>query len=127
MPADTDNAVRDPQTEPVVSDDKWPLIAAILFLLGLFTAALATLAGLILAYMKKGEAAGSYGRSIYIYLIRTFWIGMLFTVLSILLSFVGIGILLGAVTSVWYVIRVVKATIAAADKRPIDNPQTWMV
>lgn len=118
-----------PSEQPIVSNEKlgdnWPLIVAILYILGLFML-LPTIVGLIFAYSKKDEAEGSYGHSIYIYLIRTFWIALLLGFIGLITSFFGIGLLILLAEGIWYLVRVIKATVAAADKKPIAQPQTWL-
>ena len=52
------------------------------------------LVGLVLAYINRGQAAGTWAESHYTYQIRTFWIGLLYSCISIVLMFVVIGFLL---------------------------------
>jgi uncharacterized membrane protein len=82
--------------------------------------------GLVLAYVDRGKTSGVYV-SHYRYLIRTVWIGILFFVISFLLSFVGIGLLTFIATGIWYVIRCVKGLVLALREEPIPNPGTWLV
>ena len=42
-----------------------------------------------MAYINRGQAAGTWAESHYTYQIRTFWIGLLYSCISILLMFVA--------------------------------------
>jgi uncharacterized membrane protein len=82
--------------------------------------------GLILAYVDRSRTNGLYA-SHYQYLIRTVWIGLLFCAVSFVLSFVAIGLLTFAATSLWYMVRCVKGLVLAIREEPIANPGTWLV
>ena len=61
-----------------------------LYLISLFTAVPAFL-GVIVAYAKRRDAAGTIEASHYRYAIRTFWWGLFWLVVAILLKVVLIG------------------------------------
>ena len=105
---------------------KYLLITYIVFAVGLFTGGLITIAGLVIAYLKRSDYNGSIYQGHVTYLIRTFWIGLLYGVTSFVLTFVGIGIILGFLTTIWYVIRVVKGFVTFYDDKPIQKPETWL-
>ncbi|NLJ50721.1 MAG: hypothetical protein GX342_01055 [Alcaligenaceae bacterium] len=105
---------------------KYLLITYIVFAVGLFTGGLITIAGLVMAYLKRSDYNGSIYQGHVTYLIRTFWIGLLYGVTSFVLTFVGIGIILGFLTTIWYVIRVVKGFVTFYDDKPIQKPETWL-
>lgn len=110
---------------PTTTEDKTlPAITYGLYLLAYATGGVTAIIGLIIAYTQRG-AAGPVMSSHYTYLIRTFWLGILFSVVSwvvgwvlmiigVPLSFILIGIpmvivgaLLLGVTLVWYGVRCV--------------------
>lgn len=78
--------------------------------------------GVVLAYMKRAEAAGTIYHSHLTYAIRTFWIGLALSVAGFLLSFVGLGFLLGFFALVWFVIRLVRAFLAWNERRAVERP-----
>jgi uncharacterized membrane protein len=82
--------------------------------------------GLIIAYVDLSNTNAVYA-SHYRYLIRTMWIGLLFLVISFLLSFVAIGLLTMIATSIWYLIRCVKGLVLVLREEPISDPGTWLV
>lgn len=102
------------------------LVTYIVFAVGLFTGGLVSIAGLVMAYIKRDDYKNSSYESHVTYLIRTFWIGLLYGFISFILTIVGIGVILGILTSIWYVIRVVKGFITFYDDKPIQDPETWL-
>lgn len=125
-----------------------PAIVAGLYLATLILG-LSVFVGLILAYVWRGENDGEpWEESHFTYLIRTFWIGfgvsvaMVVTVLGaavwiaaadpsqgdppaalvvLVVAMVGAGFL----TMIWYCVRSILSLVAAANRRPMPNPQTW--
>lgn len=91
-----------------------------------FVVGITTLIGIVLAYINRGKAGG-WVETHYTWLIRTFWIGMLYGFISILLMFVLIGFVTGLATAVWVIVRVVIGLQAASRGEPIKNPQRWML
>jgi len=83
-----------------------------------------SLIGVIFAYLNRGK--GGWADSHYTYQIRTFWIGLLFGVIGLILTFVFIGILLLFALLIWMIIRCIKGLQLASRGEPIPNPQTWM-
>ncbi|MDQ0317558.1 DUF4870 family protein [Amorphus orientalis] len=82
--------------------------------------------GVIFAYISRGKADG-WVVSHYTYQIRTFWIGLLYSLISAVLAVVGIGFLLFIAVAIWGVVRCVKGLQATGKSEPIENPQTWLV
>jgi uncharacterized membrane protein len=99
------------------------LLNYILYFIGFFVGVTA-LVGLIIAYLKKSEAAG-WVQSHFVYQIRTFWIGLLWLVIGGLTSFVLIGYLLLVWWFVFTLVRCVKGVVRLSDNRPIEDPLTW--
>lgn len=92
----------------------------------LYAAAMLTgitaVAGVIIAYLKRGEASGTMYESHYAYAIRTFWIGLALGIVAFVLSFVLIGVLVFALGGVWWLIRVIRPIMALLEGRPVSNP-----
>lgn len=84
-----------------------------------------SLVGVIIAYLKRDEAAGTIYESHLTYAIRTFWIGLGLTAVGALLSFVVVGIPILIFTLVWYIVRVVRAFLAWNDSLPIADPERF--
>lgn len=109
----------------IVSESRLPLIAYILYLLGAVLPLL-PLAGLIVCYVCRGDAV-EWQKSHYTLLIRTFWIGLLYSLIAALLSLVAIGLLLMIGVAVWYLVRVIKGLLLYNKGQPIETPTTWWI
>ena len=105
---------------------KYLLITYIIFAVGFFTGGLVTIAGLVMAYLKRSDYDNSIYQGHVTYLIRTFWIGLLYGFISLILTIVGIGIILGILTTIWFIIRVVKGFVTFYDDKPLAKPSTWL-
>lgn len=84
------------------------------------------LVGLVLAYMNRGRG-GPVADSHYTYIIRTFWIGLLYALVSAFLALVLIGFVLMALVAVWAILRCGKGLMAIGREEPIADPDTWMI
>lgn len=103
----------------------WAIAVWGLYLAGLVNG-LTALIGLILAYVKRGELAGTVYESHMTYAIRTFWIALLGVIVGTVLLLVLIGYLLLLVVGIWSLYRMVRGLVLALDGRPIPNPMSWL-
>lgn len=97
-----------------------------LYALGLLTAGLIAVAGLILAYVKADDARGTYIQSHFSWLIRTFWWGLLWATLTwifVIVTF-GIGIFVAwipwGITWIWFAYRIIKGWLRLTEKREVN-------
>ena len=90
-----------------------------LYLISLFTAVPAFL-GVIVAYVKRGDTAGTIEASHYSYAIRTFWWGLLWLVAAIVLKFVLVGFVILGLLWLWFLWRTCRGWLALLDDRPMD-------
>lgn len=95
-------------------------IVYVIFIVGLFTGGLVTIAGLIMAYLKRGDAAGTWVESHHSWLIRTFWWSLLFIIIGVLLLAVTIGAPILFLVCIWYLYRIIKGFIYLNDGKPVD-------
>lgn len=115
-----------PSAQPASSFDfNQPTIISVLYLSG-FMLGVTWIVGVVLAYVWKSEAEAEWEISHYTYLIRTFWIGFIGTVISIILMIILIGFLLWAAVAVLMVVRCVLSLINAQKQEPMPNPETWL-
>ena len=82
--------------------------------------------GVVIAYMNRGKAGG-WLESHYTWAIRTFWMGILYSLIAAVLMIVGIGFLLIIAVAIWAIIRIVKGLQKAARDEAIDDPETWLI
>lgn len=97
----------------------------ILYLVGLMLGFTAII-GMVMAYMNRGNSE-DWIDSHYTYAIRTFWIGILYSIISFVTAFVLIGFLLAIATMIWFIIRCVKGLQALTRKEPVSNVESWLI
>ena len=98
-------------------------IVYILYLGGIVIGLLA-LIGVIIAYVSRNESGG-WVNDHYRFQIRTFWIGLLYTVVSSAATVIVIGWLLLLATLVWWIVRCVKGLQRVSRSEPYPNIETW--
>lgn len=124
----TDNLTNrpDPQTPaPNGSgfDFNHPTIISLLYL-GSFVLGVTALVGIVLAYVWRSDNPAAWEESHYTYLIRTFWFGLVGSIVGVILSVVLIGIPILIAVAVWVIIRCVIALLKAQKREPMPNPET---
>jgi len=82
------------------------------------------IAGLVLAYVNR-ETAPDWLKSHYTYQIRSFWIGLLYTVISMLLCVIVIGFLGFFATMIWFIVRAALGLDRLMKREPYPRPETW--
>jgi uncharacterized membrane protein len=112
----------DSWTEPGANNAK---LVYILYLLG-FVLGITGIVGLVFAYINRGKSE-AWVDTHYTYQIRTFWIGLLYGLISMVLVIIGIGFLLFIAVSVWVIVRCVIGLQKAAQRQPVDNPLSWFI
>jgi uncharacterized membrane protein len=81
--------------------------------------------GVIMAYMNRGPGS-DWLDSHYTYQIRTFWIGLLYSVIGLVLTFIIIGFLVLLFVLIWWIVRSIKGLQLAGARQPVPDPATWM-
>lgn len=121
----TPSAASAPPDAPAESLIQLTHVTYALYALGLLSAGLIAVAGLILAYVKLDDAKGSYIESHLRWLIRTFWwaLGWSALVWLFVILTLGIGLLVawlfwGAIW-VWFAYRIIKGWLRLTDKRQV--------
>jgi uncharacterized membrane protein len=97
----------------------------ILYLAGLVIG-VSGLVGIVLAYVNRGKAGG-FVETHYIWLIRTFWIGLLYALVSAVLMLLAIGFVLMFAVAVWFIVRCIVGLQALGRGEPIRNPESWLI
>lgn len=112
---------------PVVSKNEIavPQVIYVLYLAGLITVNATLLIGVVMAYVYRGEAA-PWLREHYRYQIRTFWMGMLYSLVAFVLSLVAVGALVWPLLMVWLVVRCVIGLRDVRRGQPPANPASWL-
>ena len=87
------------------------------------------LIGIIMAYVKRGDATGTWLASHYRWLIRTFWFSLLWgcigAIIFALLLWVVIGLIIGPAiwiaTALWVIYRIIRGYLLFADSKPVPG------
>lgn len=85
------------------------------------------LIAVIIAYVKRGEAAGTPWEGHFTYAIYTFWVGFLGMIVSVMLAFILIGLLGFLAIGIWWLVRSIFGLLKAIDRQPIPNPDSLML
>lgn len=99
----------------------FPLIAPLCGIVGII--------GIILAYVKGGEATGTWLASHYRWLIRTFWFSLLWgcigAIIFVLFAIILIGLVVGYViwvaTTIWVLYRLIRGYVLFKDSQPVPG------
>ena len=106
-------------------DANRPSIISLLYLAS-FVTGITGIVGIILAHVWQGEEQEPWMASHYTYLIRTFWIGFLASIVAGVLTLVLIGMLLLPIIAIWVAIRSVMSLLKAQKQEPMPDPQTLL-
>lgn len=102
-----------------------PTIISLLYL-GSFVTGLTGLVGIVLAYIWRDDQE-AWAASHFTYLIRTFWIGLVASIVSAILVFVLIGIPMMFAVAVWFGVRSVMSIVKAQKREPMPDPETLWI
>ena len=118
--------------QPERQSDRWlepgktnVQVIYILYLAG-FVIGITPLIGVVLAYVNRGRSE-AWIETHYTWAIRTFWIGLLYALISFVLAFVLVGFLLMLATAVWFILRCIFGLQALTRDEPMKNPQSWVL
>lgn len=92
-------------------------------IIGAFVFGVPSIIAVIINYVKRGEARGTFLESHFRWQIRTFWFALLWCVIGAVLfiTIVGIPLALGVwfAAGVWVIYRVVRGWLALRDRKPM--------
>jgi uncharacterized membrane protein len=95
----------------------FPLIAPLMGLIGIIA--------VIFAYVKRGDAQGTWLASHYRWLIRTFWFSLLWGFIGgvVFMTLIGIPIAFAiwVATTVWVIYRLIRGFVLFKESRPIPG------
>ena len=96
------------------------MVVYILQALGFFNG-ITWIVGVIIDYVKKNEAPGTWLESHYRWQIRTFWWGLLWGVIGSILLLVLVGWFVLVATGIWIIYRIVKGALYLNDGKPLPS------
>ena len=96
-------------------------------IIGAFVFGMPSIIAVVINYLKRGEARGSFLESHFRWQIRTFWFGLLWCLLGgfLFVTFIGIPLAFAVfiAAGIWVIYRVVRGWLALRDRRAMyTNP-----
>jgi uncharacterized membrane protein len=92
-------------------------------IVGAFVFGVPSIIAVVINYLKRDEARGTYLESHFRWQIRTFWFALLWLVVGVMLMVTVIGIpfalLVFLATGVWVIYRIGRGWLALRDRRPM--------
>ena len=94
------------------------MVVYILQAIGFFTA-ITWVVAIVLDYVKKDDAAGTWLESHYRWQIRTFWWGLLWGVIGSILLLILVGWFVLVAVGIWIIYRIVKGVVYLNEGKPL--------
>jgi uncharacterized membrane protein len=98
-------------------------VAGAATIVGSFVGSVPSIIAVILNYVKRGDARGTWVESHYRWQIRTFWFALLWFIIGWVLIFTIVGIVVGwpilAALTVWLIYRIGRGWLRLRDRRPM--------
>lgn len=117
--------IQTPQDSGNSNEKMMPLVVYILYLTG-FVVGITPLIGVIMAYINR-SAAPAWLQTHYSLQIRTFWIGLLLSIVGAITALIFIGWLVLLATAIWYIARCVKGLMHLQREEAYPDPATWLL
>jgi len=113
-----------PAARPESGSDGTAKLVYVLYLSSLVVGVTA-LVGVVMAYVHRGGAP-EWLKTHYRYQIRTFWLGILYAAVGLLLTLAVVGIAVLGFAMVWLIVRCVKGLQRVGRGEPMPDPGTWL-
>ena len=96
-------------------------------IIGAFVFGVPSIIAVVINYVKRGEARGTYLESHFRWQIRTFWFALLWCIVGgmLFITLVGIPLAIGVffAAGIWAIYRVARGWLALRDQKPMyTNP-----
>ncbi len=114
-----------PVTNAPLSDERQMAMIVYIAYLAAFAFPPLSLAGVVLAYVNR-DTAPDWLKSHYTFQIRTFWLALLYWIVSLVLCVVLIGIPLLLATMAWFLIRCALGLSRLMRREPYPTPEGWI-
>ena len=103
-------------------DFNQPTVISLLYL-GSFVTGFSGLVGIVLAHVWQGDNQEEWAASHFTYLVRTFWVGL---IASVILAVTIIGLILIWLPAIWVGVRSIMSLIKAQKREPMPDPTTLL-
>jgi len=94
------------------------LVVYILQAVSFFTGITAIIA-LIINYVKQSDAQQTWVASHFKWQIRTFWFGLLWSIIGLATSVIGVGYFILVANIIWIIYRIIKGWLSLNDEKPM--------
>jgi len=84
---------------------------------GSFFFGITAIAAVIMNYVKRSDVAGSWLASHFRWQIRTFWWGLLWSIIGLVTTPIIVGFPILLITAIWYLYRVIKGWLRLNDNK----------
>ena len=84
-----------------------------------FVVGITGLIAIIINYVKRSDMQGTWLASHFRWQIRTFWFGLLWGLLGVVLTTVWVGFIILFANFIWVVYRIVRGVLALIDNKPM--------
>ena len=111
-------------TERQAVDTNMAKVIYVLHLCGFVSGGATAVIGVVMAYVYK-DSAPDWLKTHYELQIRTFWLGLLYALISSVLCLILIGIALFLVLAVWWIVRCVKGLKYVDERAAYPDHRTW--
>lgn len=105
-------------------------ITSAAFIVTAFLAGWPSIIAVILNYVKRGDAAGTFLESHFSWQIRTFWLALMWAAIGLLafVSLIGIPIawVIWVGTGLWVLYRIARGWVALFDRRALPTKERMM-
>lgn len=110
------------ETMPQTPTDKVESLKNIVFIVYLLQAlsfifGITFLIAVIINYIKREDAAGTWLESHFTWQIRTFWYGILWAVIGAITYVFVIGLFILGIAAIWIIYRIIKGWLYLNDKK----------
>jgi len=90
---------------------------------GSFVGSVPSIVAVILNYLKRGGARGTWAESHYSWQIRTFWFALLWLLIAVVLIATVVGALIGIplliALTLWLIYRIARGWLRLLDRKPM--------
>lgn len=109
------------QDDPRLTSLKQVTTAVYALQVASFLIGITFLVALIINYVKRPDAVGTYMESHFTWQIRTFWYGLLWGVVGVISLILVIGYMILLANMVWVLYRIIKGWLKLNEGLPVHN------
>lgn len=84
-----------------------------------FLVGITAIVGIVLNYVKKDDVAGTFLESHFRWQIRTFWFGLLWSVVGAITWIIIVGWFVLSANAIWIIYRIVKGWLRLNENKPM--------